>query len=281
MVKWLTSQAWFRGSMLHRALRQVRHPIGARDRRREARFYRELLGHARFGLIFDIGASHGGKAELFREHAQVVCVEPSSVAAENLRRRFVCATDVHVVEAAISDTNGTGVLFEFAPGSAYNTLSPKWAAALSDKESNPLGVSMACSRETAVPLTTIDALTTQFGRPRYIKLDVEGCEWLALKGMRQPCELMSAEFNLPEFSDELAHTIAYLDALAPDARFNAAISEPPRHFEFGEWLPGSAALARIHDAGWRYVELYCRTPSARISPTGRSERRDLDPAVRR
>lgn len=250
--------ARFRRSVIYGTLLWMRHPRYAALKHREARFYGRLLERGRRGLIFDLGASTGSKAEILRRHGRVICVEPSPSAASVLRTRFAHCRDVEVLEAAVSNRSGRGTLWEFAPASAYNTLSEKWASALQAASKNRLGLSMPRPVERTVRLITIDELMDQYGVPRYIKIDVEGLESLAVQGMSRPCELLSAEFNLPEFEEELAQVICRLEQIGGDVLFNAAITEPPVRFEFAGWLSGSAAMQRIHDAGWRYVELFCR-----------------------
>src|SRR6266403_678300 len=269
----IRSDARFRGSIVYKIITWIRNPRYAALKLREARFYTQLLGKGRFGLIFDLGASVGGKAEIFRRHGRVVCVEPSAAAVKVLRARFAHCPDVEVLEAAISNGSGYGTLLEFEPGSAYNTLSEKWAWALSEKSRNRFGVSMPAPAEKLVRLMTIDQLTSRYGQPRYIKIDVEGFECLAIKGMNQPCELLSAEVNLPEFAQELAELSSRLQQIDGDALFNVAISEPPMKFEFSDWVPGSVTLERIKEAGWRYVELFCRmnvNRNAALKPEGQS-----------
>lgn len=117
--------------------------------------------------------------------------------------------------------------------------------------------------ERQVRLLSIDELVAIYGKPRYIKLDVEGFEWPAISGMSQIHELVSAEFNLPLFWQDLENVIGRLVELGNNrTRFNAVISEPPMKFEFPNWIAGAEALAAIRRSGWQYVELFCRTGPA-------------------
>src|SRR5437762_3659881 len=107
------SDSRFRGSYLYKIINSLRNPGSAALGRREAKFYRQMLGKRRFGLIFDLGASIGNKAEIFRRHGRVICVEPSAAAVTALRTRFRHRRDVEVLEAGISNKSGYGTLFEF------------------------------------------------------------------------------------------------------------------------------------------------------------------------
>src|SRR5215470_19406712 len=60
------------------------------DRQRELEFYRRLLDGFREGdLIFDIGANHGYKTDIFlRLGAKVVAIEPDKSSQQVLEQKF-------------------------------------------------------------------------------------------------------------------------------------------------------------------------------------------------
>jgi FkbM family methyltransferase len=254
----IKNDARIRESIVYKILLWIRKPRYAMMRHREVSFYSQLLGKGRCGLIFDLGASVGGKAEIFRRHGRVICVEPSAAAVKVLRMRFAHCQDIEILEAAISNNPGYGTLLEFEPGSPYNTLSDRWAWVLQEKSRNRFGLSMPQPVEKTVQLVTIDELMSQYGLPRYIKIDIEGFESLAIQGMNRRCELLSMEFNLPEFLDELTEVICRLQQIDGNALFNVTVSEPPLKLAFSDWLSGSATLERIKEANWRYIELFCK-----------------------
>ena len=102
----------------------------------EIEFYRGLLEGFRAGdLIFDIGANHGQKTDVFlRLRARVAAVEPDGTNQEVLRKKFLWLRMPHkplvVVGKAVSDKIATEKMFVDAPGSAKNTLSRKWVDTL-------------------------------------------------------------------------------------------------------------------------------------------------------
>ena len=258
----VVEDARFRASMPYRAAKWMLDPAYAAEKRREELFYSNLLGPGRFGLIFDLGACGGGKAEIFRRHAQVVCVEPSAESASCLQARFSRCPDVSIVQAAVAQAAGQATYFDFGRGSAYGTLSDKWVALMTDPHGGDTVDRLSAPMPRTIPVVTIDDLVTKYGRPRYIKLDVEGYERQAIEGMSRPCALLSAEFSLPHFAAELEWVLNRLEGLSADAKFNVATTEPPARLEFEHWLPAKEALARIRTAGWRYIELFCRMTAA-------------------
>ena len=71
-----------------------------------------------------------------------------------------------------------------------------------------------------VETTTIDELIAQQGVPCFVKIDVEGHELSALRGLHRPVPCLSFEVNLPEFRSEGLECIRVLAELAPTGRFN-------------------------------------------------------------
>jgi len=79
----------FNDSFIYNIYLSVFRRQAAEQRRHEFGFYNNILRRNR-PLIFDIGASVGHKAKILRKLAkQVLCVEPTPTAVEELRRRFL------------------------------------------------------------------------------------------------------------------------------------------------------------------------------------------------
>ena len=126
-----------------------------------------------------------------------------------------------IVPEAVSDTVGTGVLIEHEPGSAKNTLNPKWAEILRN-DSTRFGQTLSFESSKSVRTTTLEALITTHGVPHFIKIDVEGLEASVLRGLQRPVPYVSFEVNLPEFYEEGRECIELLARTEPGGRFNCA-----------------------------------------------------------
>ena len=172
-------------------------------------------------LAFDIGAHVGDRTEAFRRlGARVVAVEPQSALARYLRARFVRDSGVTVIEAAIHSSQKRIVLYLNEANPTISTASVEFVNAA---DGAPGWEGQTWTRRTRVRGTTLAALATRFGRPDFIKIDVEGFEDVALAGLDHPPPALSIEFTT------IARAVAFraLDRLVAlgYARFNASLGE--------------------------------------------------------
>lgn len=214
-----------KSSRLYDAYWMVAGPGLIRDRNAEIDFYRKtLVGLTEKSLIFDVGANQGYKTDIFlRLGAHVVAIDPDTSNHEILRQKFLSyrlrKKPVTLVEAALSDREGAATMWVEKPGSAKNTLSSKWATALS-VDSTRFGGTLEFSERRQVHTSTLEDLCRIYGEPFYVKIDVEGNELNVLRGMRRSVPYLSFEINLPEFRLEGQQCVELLQSIAPEGEFN-------------------------------------------------------------
>lgn len=147
--------------------------------------------------VLDVGAHVGYysmlAARLVGPAGHVCAFEPDPRNCGLLRRNIELNGygNIEVVPSAVADREGVILLFRSSLGSDQNSIS---------------STSQGTLREEAVPVPamTLDEFARSTGSPKidFIKMDVEGCEPLALIGMRQ---LIAATENLTfvvEFNTE-------------------------------------------------------------------------------
>jgi FkbM family methyltransferase len=225
----------------------------ASDPTKELAFYRSLLrGFRRGDMIFDVGANSGWKSDIFlRLGARVVAVEPDKNNQTTLRQKFLelrlRPKPFTVVGKAVSDTEGSKTFLIEGNGSAFNTLSEKWAGAAQGH-----GASKFARSET-VETITLESLMAEFGRPFFVKIDVEGHELSALRGLRTAVPYLSFEVNLPEFREEGLECVKLLNALG-GGQFNLSDGS----VTLGEWVDAEAIGRALRECQATATEIFWR-----------------------
>ena len=233
------------------------------DRAKEVEFYKNTLQGFREGyVIFDIGANEGHKTDIFlRLGAKVVAVDPDKSNQEVLRQKFLkhrlVPKKVNIEAKAVSEAAGFKTMWIETPGSAKNTLDPKWVEILR----NDPGRFSHCfdfSSEMEVETTTLETLMAVYGVPFFIKIDVEGHEPSVLRGMKRPVPYLSFEVNLPEFRAEGLQCLNILGEIAENGEFNCVVD--CRHgLMFKKWMPLREFIPVFNQCSETCIEIFWKT----------------------
>lgn len=231
--------------------------------RRELEFYRTLLvGFRRGDLVFDIGANQGAKTSIFlRLGAKVVAVDPDEANQRSLGRKFlryrIQKKPVRIVGKAVSDHDGIESFWIDEPGGGKNSLSVKWIETLRNDHER-FGKKLLFEEVAKVATTTLEELISTYGRPFFIKIDVEGHELKVLAGLQQRVPYLSFEINLPEFRSEGLRCVRRLEEIMPNGRFNYVINSRP---ELGSqcWVDAREFANIVEHIAERSIEVIWKT----------------------
>jgi FkbM family methyltransferase len=197
-----------------------------------SRVYRSFVRPG--ALCFDIGAHVGSHtALLLGLGARVVCLEPQGQCMWLLRRRFGADSRVILVEAAVSDAPGQGILLVSQRTPTLSTLCADWIRDVG-RDPDFQGVEWDLAREVSV--VTLDGLIGRFGVPSFCKIDVEGAEALVLRGLSRPIATVCFEY-IPAAMERAIESIRELDR-AGEYEYNRTAREG-RPLEEREWLTGN------------------------------------------
>jgi FkbM family methyltransferase len=252
-----------RSSFLYDLYWRAADPRILQKREEEIDFFRRtLLGFLENDLIFDVGANHGYKSDIFlRLGARLVAVDPDPANLEILQQRFLTyrlqKKPVTIVGKAVSDREGAETMWMDEAGSAKNTLTVKWVETLRS-DAKRFGRTLQFAEETKVETTTLEQLIAIYGPPFYIKIDVEGYEPAVLRGLRTAVPYVSFEVNLPEFRSEGRHCVDLLHAVKATGLFNYA-ADAQSGLALPEWLPRQTFLRIFESIDEPSVEVFWRT----------------------
>lgn len=172
-------------------------------------------------LAFDIGAHVGDRVGAFRRlGARVVAVEPQRDCADIIRAIFEGDGNVTLIESACGAAMRSMELRINTANATVATLSDRFVAA-ADGAAGWEGE--VWDQKSIVDVTTVDALIATYGRPAFVKIDVEGFEAEVLAGLSSPLPALSFEFTTIQ-RDVAYDCIERLSVLG-DYRFNVALGE--------------------------------------------------------
>ena len=141
---------------------------------------------------------------------------------------------------------------------AKNTLNAKWVQTLRTDNSR-FGTTLEFDKKVEVETTTLEELIRSYGRPFYIKIDVEGHEASVLKGLQSVVPFVSFEVNLPQFRPEALQCIESLENLVAGGDFNYA-PDCLRGLSFEPWLPRATFVEALNQCEESCVEVFWRAP---------------------
>jgi FkbM family methyltransferase len=214
-------------SLLRWLERNVLRPSHKNEFDNDVKLYRSLI--PKESLCFDVGANVGKKSEaLLAAGATVVAFEPNQLVTPELHARCKNKGNFRLVTCGLG--RGPAILQLYARRNhGHSGFVKGWAE-------NVIG-------SFCVPVVTLDAAIEAFGRPFFIKIDVEGWENEVISGLNTAIPLISFEFHLAQ--ERMPHTLSCISHLRQfgESKVNLCAGERTE-FLLDEWVP----LSQF--AGW-------------------------------
>jgi FkbM family methyltransferase len=203
----------------------------------------------RNALVFDIGANVGLWTDVLRSAGcRIIAVEPQADCAAQLDSRYAGDAGVTVVAAAVAESEGELDLY-LGGSTEHATTSRHWMNDMVARAGYEADYWRSALKVRAI---TLDQLIERFGAPDYLKLDVEGSELSALRGLSRPLPLVSFETH-GETVDDARACITRLLELG-DFEFNLTPGDFPSPL-WPEWRAGEDVIRALEAGqhGWNNV----------------------------
>lgn len=221
---------------------------------RRLNFYRQFIKAG--DVVFDVGANLGNRAKIFhRIGGTVVAVEPQTSCGDFLAKAFHQQPGFHLVRQALGATPGEADMF-VGPASTISSLSSDWVEAV---QASGRFDGHQWNDRLRVELTTLDALIAEFGRPAFVKIDVEGFEDQVLAGLSAAVGSVSLEFT-PEYINSTYRCIDHLCSLG-NPQFQLSLGES-MDFAISAWTTANGIKRRLADVpAEQFGDVYARFES--------------------
>jgi FkbM family methyltransferase len=160
-------------------------------------------------LVYDIGANQGHyTAGFLLLGAKVISVEPQQNCFRILKARYNNNPNVHLLNLALDNTEGEKKI-HISNMNTISSMSEEWISAVKESRRFP---NAKWSKDDIVKTSTLEALIGTYGRPDFIKIDVEGYELNVLKGLKSKVPLISIEYTF-EVIETAVQCIEYLKGI--------------------------------------------------------------------
>ena len=190
-------------------------------------------------LCFDVGANLGNRVgPLLSIKARVVAVEPQDFCQKVLKLRF--GKKIEVVPMGLGEKEEVKE-FYISDASYLSSFSKSWI----DSVKKDRFRENKWDKVKTVQMTTLDKLIEKYGKPAFVKIDVEGYEMEVLKGLTSAVKMISFEYTTPELTDRAISCIERIRSINPEIECNYSVEES-MNFEMDRFIGADEMLKLIN-----------------------------------
>jgi FkbM family methyltransferase len=135
-------------------------------------------------LVFDVGMHRGEDTERYlRQGFRVVAVEANPALVDLATQRFdraIASGRLTIVGAAVAEQRGTVELAVFDEHTVWSSVDRRFIA-------RNLAMNQRCHMVT-VPAVRFNDLLSEYGVPRYLKIDIEGFDMMCVRALHEVSE---------------------------------------------------------------------------------------------
>lgn len=199
-------------------------------------FYNQFLKPG--SVFFDIGANYGNRIEpLVNDNIKIIAIEPQIECVRYLRKKY--GKKITILQNGVGEENKTQLMYISTNANILSSFSKDW---IDSTKNSGRFKKINWDKTRKIEMITLDSLIETYGKPDFIKIDVEGFELEVLKGLSQKVNVLSLEYTVPERKEALIDCLRYLNNLSnSNVLFNYCITENtefalPHWVDFNELL---------------------------------------------
>lgn len=206
-------------------------------------------------LVFDVGANNGDKSNILLQlGARVVAFEPQPNCVKYCSSRFNGNDNFIINNIGLDATKGKTILYE-ANANTLSSMSEDFINVVKKERF----INYSWDKKISVKVDTLDNMILKYGKPKFIKIDVEGYELNVLKGLSTIVHVVSIEFT-PELISKSLACIKHLENLNKDLVFNYGYRED-ENFKYDNWISKSEILKylkSVNDYIFEFGDIYIK-----------------------
>lgn len=161
-----------------------------------------------------------------------MAIEPQPRFSDYLANKFEGNVRFHDEKIAVGATNTTAILHI---SNLFPTLSTLASEEWRDKINKATPLTITYDETVEIRVLTLDDLIKKYGKPTFIKIDVEGFESEVLKGLSHPIDYIS--FEVLSFNSDLMEECLLILTKLGYSKFNFSMRETFK-MSFDSWVKG-------------------------------------------
>lgn len=219
-------------------------------------FYKQFLKPG--DTYYDVGANYGNRIEpLLKYRIRIIAIEPQPECIKYLKKKY--ENRITIIPKGLGEKKGSKTMF-LSNAHTISSFSKEWIKATQDSGRFSM---YKWDRTQLMEMDTLNNLILDYGKPQFVKIDVEGYEYEVLRGLSQPIKTISFEYTTPERKKSVIDCINQITILSSpfNVVFNYSIGES-MEWALNNWLPPKEMLKVAESPAFlksRFGDIYAKT----------------------